>query len=436
MKGQDNPLIPNPHPHLLNSIIKKLIIVPSSYQHKKTHKPRKAIRTIKISQSSGPINLVANETVYKEWEDKMERAATTASSLDVEQDSGAMLPYWEMQMLKLGLRLHLNSPMIHLSQEVTHLEVGRTFWATAKVKTVNGECQIQALVDKKKVIITEISIRSNLHLEDVDGTDCLPTAIIFEKLARMGKKIFSNMKREGKDFSGRVTPLFATMMVQANQEEGEDTDILIDSKQTPITTQPSSSKPQKKQSRRKQKKNTEVPHPILDLEHTKTAQAQEIINLKLRVKKLEKKTGFRTHNFKRLYKEGMQSKQGMSRFKLLTEMLGYSHAQLKDKIFDEVQKLFEKHIKWINSFVPMEEDLPSKKVQKEVSSKKKAEGNSKKKSISRKRAKDKKEQESSKRQRVEDDKEEEELKKCFELAKEEEIAINAINQLATKSYQL
>ncbi|GKB62687.1 putative ribonuclease H-like domain-containing protein [Tanacetum coccineum] len=38
-----------------------------------------------------------------------------------------------------------------------------------KVKTVNGERQIQALVDKKKVIITETSIRSDLHLEDADG---------------------------------------------------------------------------------------------------------------------------------------------------------------------------------------------------------------------------------------------------------------------------
>ncbi|GJZ59923.1 hypothetical protein Tco_0615739, partial [Tanacetum coccineum] len=84
MKGQDNPLIPNPHPHLLNSTIKKPIIVPSSCQSKKTRKHRKAIRTIKISQSSGPINLVADETVYKEWEDRMERAATTASSLDAE----------------------------------------------------------------------------------------------------------------------------------------------------------------------------------------------------------------------------------------------------------------------------------------------------------------------------------------------------------------
>ncbi|GJY60052.1 putative ribonuclease H-like domain-containing protein [Tanacetum coccineum] len=46
--------------------------------------PMKAIRTTEISQSSGPINLVADETVYKEWEDRMERAATTASSLDAE----------------------------------------------------------------------------------------------------------------------------------------------------------------------------------------------------------------------------------------------------------------------------------------------------------------------------------------------------------------
>ncbi|GJS35803.1 hypothetical protein Tco_0534185 [Tanacetum coccineum] len=38
--------------------------------------------------SSGPIHLVTDETVIKEWEDRMERAATTASSLEAEQDSG------------------------------------------------------------------------------------------------------------------------------------------------------------------------------------------------------------------------------------------------------------------------------------------------------------------------------------------------------------
>ncbi|GKE26796.1 hypothetical protein Tco_1442180 [Tanacetum coccineum] len=40
-------------------------------------------------KSSGPIPLVADETVIKEWEDRMEKAATTTSSLAVEQDSGS-----------------------------------------------------------------------------------------------------------------------------------------------------------------------------------------------------------------------------------------------------------------------------------------------------------------------------------------------------------
>ncbi|GJY89657.1 hypothetical protein Tco_0504853 [Tanacetum coccineum] len=67
----------------------KPITVLSSSQPKKTHRPRKAKRATEISQSSGPIPLVADETVTKEWEDRMERAATTASSLEAEQDSGS-----------------------------------------------------------------------------------------------------------------------------------------------------------------------------------------------------------------------------------------------------------------------------------------------------------------------------------------------------------
>ncbi|GJU19754.1 putative ribonuclease H-like domain-containing protein [Tanacetum coccineum] len=54
-----------------------------------TQKPWKAKRTTKISQSSRPIHLVADETVYKEWEDKMERAVTTASSLEVEFEAAS-----------------------------------------------------------------------------------------------------------------------------------------------------------------------------------------------------------------------------------------------------------------------------------------------------------------------------------------------------------
>ncbi|GJW35424.1 hypothetical protein Tco_0058344 [Tanacetum coccineum] len=62
------------------------------------------------------------------------------------------------------------------------------FWATVKVKTVNGEVQLQALVDGKKIIITEAFVRHDLQLNDEEGMDCLPNATIFEELARMGPK--------------------------------------------------------------------------------------------------------------------------------------------------------------------------------------------------------------------------------------------------------
>ncbi|GJX11370.1 hypothetical protein Tco_0201229 [Tanacetum coccineum] len=62
----------------------------------------------------------------------------------------------------------------------------KPFWATAKAKTVNGEVQIQALVDGKKVIVTETSVRRALQLKDAEGTKCLPNATIFEQLTLMG----------------------------------------------------------------------------------------------------------------------------------------------------------------------------------------------------------------------------------------------------------
>ncbi|GJV69135.1 hypothetical protein Tco_1484644 [Tanacetum coccineum] len=170
------------------------------------------------------------ETIYKEWEDRMERAATTASSLDAEQDSGSgprcqdtILGGVDAQTrfetaskqsndppLSRGYTLgsgedekptesdgfHEIIDFLNANQIYYALTVNPTiytpciekFWAITKVKTVNRERQIQALVDKKKVIITESSIRSDLHLEDTDGTDCFPTATIFEELARMGRK--------------------------------------------------------------------------------------------------------------------------------------------------------------------------------------------------------------------------------------------------------
>ncbi|GKD44981.1 hypothetical protein Tco_1269626 [Tanacetum coccineum] len=156
------------------------------------------------------------------------------------------------------------------------------------------------------------------------------------------KNIFANMKREGKGFSSRITPLFQTMMVQAPEEVGEGSAVHTDSYHT--TTQPSTSRPQKKQSRRKQRNDSGPTEPITDeatneehvstpsydpsqsgedkmklnelmdlcaklsdrilaLENTNTSQAAEITTLKERVKKLEKKRRSKPYKLRRLYKE-------------------------------------------------------------------------------------------------------------------------------------
>ncbi|GKC66931.1 retrovirus-related pol polyprotein from transposon TNT 1-94, partial [Tanacetum coccineum] len=53
-------------------------------------------------------------------------------------------------------------------------------------KTVNREVQLQALIDGKKIVVTEASVRRDLQLEDANGIDCLPNATIFEQLTLMG----------------------------------------------------------------------------------------------------------------------------------------------------------------------------------------------------------------------------------------------------------
>ncbi|GKF25527.1 hypothetical protein Tco_0081421, partial [Tanacetum coccineum] len=68
------------------------------------------------------------------------------------------------------------------------------------------------------------------------------------------KKVFGNMKRVGNGFSGNITHLFPTMMIQAHEEMGEGSAIPNDPHYTPIVTQPSSLQPQKKQKPRKHKK--------------------------------------------------------------------------------------------------------------------------------------------------------------------------------------
>nr|GEZ12984.1 putative ribonuclease H-like domain-containing protein [Tanacetum cinerariifolium] len=196
------------------------------------------------------------------------------------------------------------------------------FWASVLVKKTHDVVKLQALIDRKKVIITEDTIRQALRLDDADGVDCLPNEDIFAELARIGYKkpppknvdspskflmylwilqvminaqvddlsshntkytspaltqnFFANMMRIGKGFSRVKTPLFDTMLVQPQVKDAaevgaEDED-----------------------------DNEKVAH----LEHDKVAQELEIVKLKQRVNKLKKKRRSKSFGLKRLRKVG------------------------------------------------------------------------------------------------------------------------------------
>nr|GEW09758.1 hypothetical protein [Tanacetum cinerariifolium] len=60
------------------------------------------------------------------------------------------------------------------------------FWTTVAVKKVNDVTRLQALVDKKKVVVTEATIRDDLRLDDAERVECLPNEEISTELAKMG----------------------------------------------------------------------------------------------------------------------------------------------------------------------------------------------------------------------------------------------------------
>ncbi|GJS95462.1 putative ribonuclease H-like domain-containing protein [Tanacetum coccineum] len=233
-------------------------------------------------------------------------------------------------------------------------------WSTAKAKTVNREVQLQALVDGKKIVVTEASLTligakttawNEFSSTMASAILCLAnnqkfnfTMYIFESMMKNldsavkflmyprfmqvfldnqlegminhnivyiapshTKKVFANMKRQGKDFFGRVTPLFLTMMVQAQKEQGEDKAV-NEKNVSKHFNDPLLSSEDRLKLEELMTLCTSLQNRVLDLEHTKTTQALEIDSLKRRVKKLEKKQRSRTHKLRRLYKVGLSAR--------------------------------------------------------------------------------------------------------------------------------
>ncbi|GJY20989.1 hypothetical protein Tco_0393555 [Tanacetum coccineum] len=128
--------------------------------------PLKSGRVTKETSQSGWFpEKVGDEAVHKELGDRMERAATTASSLEVEQDSEGsegfhqIVDFLNSTHIKYALT---ENPTIYVS--LIH-----QFWQTASASTSeNGEMEITATIDGRVKTVTEASIRRHLKLEDYD----------------------------------------------------------------------------------------------------------------------------------------------------------------------------------------------------------------------------------------------------------------------------
>nr|GEW96202.1 RNA-directed DNA polymerase, eukaryota [Tanacetum cinerariifolium] len=113
-------------------------------------------------------------------------------------------------MSMIGSLMYLTSPrpdiMFALHQICSHRKPHiymlciKQFWNTVTVKQSNDVTRLQALVNKKKVVLMKAVIRDILRLNDAEGVDCLTNEEIFVGLARMGYEKPSTKLTFYKDF--------------------------------------------------------------------------------------------------------------------------------------------------------------------------------------------------------------------------------------------
>nr|GEX43044.1 reverse transcriptase domain-containing protein [Tanacetum cinerariifolium] len=215
----------------------------------------------------------------------------------------------------------LNAHMIQYAlmvNPIIYVSCIKKFWVSISIKKFNDVVSLQALIDRKKVIITEDSIRQALQLDDVDGVDCLPNEEIFAELARMGYKKPSGVEdaAEDKDDDNEVSvdatppsPTPATSPPSPTQEH-------IPSPPQAQTAQPLSKLPQQPSYTTDISQSAmtllntlmetcaTLTKQVANLEKYKIAQVIEITKLKQRVRRLEKKRQFKSSGLKRLRKVG------------------------------------------------------------------------------------------------------------------------------------
>nr|GEV65473.1 hypothetical protein [Tanacetum cinerariifolium] len=240
-----------------------------------------------------------------------------------------------------ALGKEISNPFMAGSLPKTILHTFIHFWNTVAIKQDNDVTRLQALVDKKKVVVIEAAIREILWLDDAEGIDCLPNEEIFAELARMGyekpstkltfyKSFFSSQwkflihtilqsmsaKRTlWNEFSSVMASVVICLSTGGDEDEhvedvtaGDDAqgDDTADHGEVPTVSQelsipsptPPTPPPQPPQdlSSRSRVQHTSPPSPQYD----KMTQALEITKLKKRVKKLEKWNRIKVLKLRRL----------------------------------------------------------------------------------------------------------------------------------------
>nr|GEZ56611.1 hypothetical protein [Tanacetum cinerariifolium] len=193
----------------------------------------KEVETLRYLSLVVPLIKVGDEAVHKEWGDEMERAATTASSLEAEQDIEAQTKF-EAASKQFNDPPLLRVNTLGCGEDSIKLKELIDLYTKMSEQHIRGwKDEITATIDGKIKTITKASIRSHLKLEDSDGITTLPNTKIFEQLALMGAS---------KGFNGVDILLFPTMLVLGQIHQGVESTVPIESHQTP-TNAPSTSQP-------------------------------------------------------------------------------------------------------------------------------------------------------------------------------------------------
>nr|GEW84662.1 retrovirus-related Pol polyprotein from transposon TNT 1-94 [Tanacetum cinerariifolium] len=92
------------------------------------------------------------------------------STIDASEGFDQIINFLNASVIKYALTVNPNIYVSCIKQ----------FWSSVSVKKVNDMTRLQALIDRKKVIITEATVREALRLDDNDSIDCLPNVEILQ----------------------------------------------------------------------------------------------------------------------------------------------------------------------------------------------------------------------------------------------------------------